>query len=168
MSLLWRNMNWLNILSPSKLPCDHAALERLEKRISRRLPSEYREFLISLNGGTVFVDHELKTQLYGETYELAVACIFPLTDWGVVDTQERWLLNGCGSVCALPIADDGGTGFYFLLVDDEHRGQIYFAYKDEFFSTPPSDWPPVADKLPSCLGFVAKNFAKFGELMGQK
>lgn len=161
-------MNWLNILSPSKSPCDHAALERLENRIKRKLPPEYREFLISLNGGTVFVDHELKTKLYGEPYELVVAGIFSLTDWGVIDTQERWRQNGFGWDCALPIANDGGTGFYFLLVDDKHWGQIYFAFKDDFFSTPPSDWPPASNKLPPCLGFVAKNFAKLGELIGGK
>ena len=155
-------MNWLNILSPSKRPCDHAALERLEKRISRRLPSEYREFLISLNGGTVFVDHELKTQLYGQTYELAVARIFSLTDWGVIDTHERWRQNGFGWDCALPIANDGGTGFYFLLVDNKHWGQIYFAFKDDFFLNPTFRLAPSFKQVAPMPGICSQEFRQIG------
>lgn len=158
-------MNWLNILTPSKVRFELAVLAALEKRLLRRLPKDYREFVVSLNGGTIFVEHELKTTIYGVTYELGVTHIFPLNESGAVSIQEGWRESNVGSDAMLPIADDGGTGFYFLLLDTDHWGQIYFSYKDEFFMIPPAERAAVFTKLPACLGFVAKDFAQFGRLI---
>ena len=69
------------------------------------------------------MDHELKTQLYAETHELAGAHTFAVTDWGVVDTQELWLRISLGA---------------------------------------------SANGLPSCLGFLAMDFAQMGELVGRE
>lgn len=161
-------MNWLNILTPSKIRFELAVLVALERRLLRRLPKEYREFIVATNGGTVSVDHELKTMIYGEAYELGVTHIFPLNDSGVVDIQEGWRESNVGSDIVLPIADDGGTGFYFLMLDNAHLGQIYFSYKDEFFMTPAAEWAAASNGLPTCLGFVAKDFAQFGRLIEGK
>ena len=114
------------------------------------------------------MDHELKTMIEGWPYELAVRHIFSLNDSGVVDIQEGWRECNVGSDIVLPIADDGGTGFYFLMLDNDHWGQIYFSYKDEFFMTPPAEWAAVSNRLPTCLGFVAKDFAQFGRLIEGK
>ncbi len=166
--MLWIFMNWLNIMTPSKTRFELAVLVALERRLFRRLPEEYRQFIVSLNGGTISVDHELKTMLYGEPKELNVRHIFPLNDSGVLDIQEGWRESNVGSDAVLPIADDGGTGFYFLMLDNAHWGQIYFSYKDEFFMTPPAEWAAISNGLPSCLGFVAKDFAQFGRLIEGK
>ena len=159
-------MNWLNILTPSKIRFELAVLVALERRLLRRLPEGYRRFVVSLNGGKISVAHELKTMIQGELYELAVVNIFSLNDSGVVNIQEGWRESNVGSDAVLPIADDGGTGFYFLMLDNAHWGQIYFSYKDEFFMTPPAEWAAASSGLPTCLGFVAKDFAQFGRLIG--
>jgi hypothetical protein len=161
-------MNWLNILTPSKIRFELEVLAALERRLLGRLPEEYRRFVVSLNGGKVSVEHELKTMIYGEAYELGVVNIFPLNDFGVVQIQEGWRESNVGSDAVLPIADDGGTGFYFLMLDHAHRGQIYFSYKDEFFMTPPAEWAAASNELPTCLGFVAKDFDQFGRLIEEK
>ncbi|WP_397384605.1 SMI1/KNR4 family protein [Prosthecobacter sp.] len=161
-------MNWLNILTPSKIRFELEVLVALERRLLRRLPEEYRRFVVSLNGGKISVDHELKTMIYGDACELAVRHIFPLNDSGVVKIQEGWRESNVGSYALLPIADDGGTGFYFLMLDNDHWGQIYFSYKDEFFMTPPADWAADSNGLPTCLGFVAKDFSQFGRLIEGK
>ncbi|MDI1313257.1 SMI1/KNR4 family protein [Prosthecobacter sp.] len=161
-------MNWLNILTPSKVSFELAVLVALEGRLLRRLPKEYRQFIVSLNGGMVCVEHALQTRIYDEPYELGVRHIFSLNDSGVVDIQEGWRESNVGSDAVLPIADDGGTGFYFLLLDRVHWGQIYFSYKDEFFMTPSADWAAVSHGLPRCLGFVAKDFDQFGRMIEGK
>lgn len=156
-------MNWLNILAPSKLTCDHAALEKFESRLGRRLPGPYRKFLVAYNSGTIVVDHTLTASLYEEPVELAVMGVFSLAH--SVETQNRWQLNDFGSDSALPIADDGGTGFYFFLLDDRHWGQIYFSYKEDFWTTPRAEWVSGSGRLPVCMVLVGKNFARLGKLI---
>ena len=158
-------MNWLDVLLPEIVPCDQKAVKIFEDRLKRRLPEEYRDFVITFNGGNIIADHILEVRINGERTECAVGRIFPLNDSGAIGAQERWLMNDTGSALALPIANDGGTGFYFLMLDDKHWGNIYFAYKDEFFSTPSYEWDIKSNKMPECMAFVAKNFGKFGELI---
>ena len=69
------------------------------------------------------MDHELKTMIEGWPYELGVVGIFPLNGSGVVDIQDRWRQSNVGSDLVLPIADDGGTGFYFLMLDNDNSGK---------------------------------------------
>ena len=71
-------------------PTDAKQISAFEKYIGHRLPGEYREFLLTHNGGRAVPDAFLLSIDDGEPQEDLVMCFFPLRDiaLGEVEVED--------------------------------------------------------------------------------
>jgi hypothetical protein len=121
-------------------------LKRIEEKMGRPLPEAYRAFLLENNGGQPYPNGidipgwNLKSTdvnvFYGLDDEFECNDLLWYPDW----------LEGCLENHLLPIAGDSGANSFFLVLDDEDYGQVY--YFD-------------AREIPPRPYFVAKDFNEF-------
>ncbi len=161
-------MNWLNIISPSNVPLDGEALLQFEQELGGRLPSDYREFLFSCNGGKITAKHTFETKIcdYAED-DISLSYLLPLSkknplSGGVIECRTGRYKDKVGIERAIEIGDDGGTGFFFLMLSQRFFGQVYFTWKDVIQSNSP-DWRAGVEMMPDYMGLVGTSFTDFGE-----
>ena len=163
-------MNWQSIISSHQPPALLETLVAFERELEVILPSAYREFLLTCNGGQIVVEHTLETRIDGYIEQTGVSSLYPLSlpnsalSLGVKEYRHRWHASKVGIETALAIGDDGGTGFFFIMLSQRFFGQIYFAYKDEFQSNSP-DWQAGTEAMPDYMGLISRNFSELGELI---
>lgn len=106
-------------------PVDPEELSGFEQRMGGRLPEDYREFLLSRNGGRVY-DNDLATP-EGEEIGIAVRSFFSIGDTGE-DAIEECLAVYSGRYPGglLPIAEAAGGNLIMLQIDRPGEGKVYF------------------------------------------
>ncbi len=163
-------MNWSSIISPRYPPASLEELAAFELDLGVTLPSDYREFLLTCNGGLVVIEHTLETSIDGYNEQTGVSHLFPLTlpkaslSSGVVEFRQRLRASRVGIEDALAIGDDGGTGFFFMMLSQPVFGQVYFAYKDVLQVNSP-DWQAGPASMPGYMGLVSWNFTELKRLI---
>lgn len=161
-------MNWLDIILPSNVFCDAQVLQKFECDIGCRLPSDYRDFLLKYNGGKITAEHNLQATICGyDEEELGLSYLLPLSkdtplSGGVIQMRGFRSENKIGIERAIEIGDDGGTGFFFLMLAPRFFGQVYFCWKDVMQSNSP-DWASGIESIPDYMGLVSMSFAELGE-----
>ena len=116
------------------------------------------------------IEHTLEASIDGCCEQIGVSSFFPLTlpntslSLGVIEFRERWHASKVGIEAALAIGDDGGTGYFFMMLSRPFFGQIYFSYKDVFQANSP-DWRAGTVAMPDYMGLICRDFTELGQLI---
>ena len=158
---------WERILHSSGEEVTEKDVRQFEADIGFSLPADYRNFVLTLNGGKVLVDHELPVEgLFGAAF---VHYLYPFsTPSPFLGIKEARKLQECSRFClrqAIEIGGDLGTGSYFIILDGSQRGAVYFIYNDDRDSIPRAQWEDVRVRIPKDMVLVAPDFDSLGELI---
>ena len=138
-------------------PADAARLAAFEARIAAALPADYREFLVTHNGGG-FVPDEIVLPGAAEPHA-TVGTVFGLHDGP--NGLEAAFGNVLGEVPAelLAFAEDVGGDLLCIGIRGEHYGRVY--YWDHERSTPGADQPGWDN-----VTLLAGSFGAFVDALG--
>lgn len=150
-------MGTLQFETPSG-PCDPILLEKLESKVSASLPTEYRQFLLRVDGGRP------NKRLYpfvlrGRPSVGGVRQFFCLHDdknWNIFDEIEQYRDRVPKSL--LPIACDDGGNLTCIGISARERGKVFFW--DHDWEAERGDEPWFEN-----IWFVADNFDTFLEIL---
>lgn len=128
-------------------PTTEAEISKFEKQVGHRLPDDYRNFLLTHNGGRPQPD-AFTLNIWGHSEEDVVMCFFPMRDIAVGDVEVDNLeeLRSWPVHCAwndltndlknlyekeldetlLPIGTDGSGNYFCIALDGPRRGSILF------------------------------------------
>jgi cell wall assembly regulator SMI1 len=121
-------------------------LARIEDEMGRPLPEAYRAFLLENNGGRPKPDTiDIPEAHFSPTDVKIFYGLYDELDAGNLLWRLDWL-EGCLENHLLPIAGDSFGNSFFLVLDDEDYGQVYYFHAVEI---PPKPY------------FVAKDFNEF-------
>jgi hypothetical protein len=158
------NFDWSTIIKPTGIPVSSERLELFEGQLGCRLPQDYRAFILDYNGGKVTVDQGI--QVPQLSCEVFVRNLLPLSkaspSLGVIEARDIQSRHRLCLRQALEIADDGGTGFFYLILQRPKRGAVYFVYKDDRPMLE-GDWYSSTVRIPECMAHVSPSFDALGE-----
>jgi hypothetical protein len=161
------SFDWHKVIKPVGNPPSLAEVSRFEESIGLDLPDAYRDFLLKFNGGEVITDHDIR--LPESPFIFGVWSFWPLTasspglgisEGRQMQLEENWCLRQ-----AIAIADDGGTGYYYLILAGEKAGAIYFVWLDERPILSEEDWETWEVRIPEEMIEVSADFDSLGELI---
>lgn len=156
---------WKDILTPSGRAITMIAVKGFEDELGAALPNDYREFILTLNGGRV-VDHS--TPLPGTDINSMVSYLLPLTAplpfTGLIESRRHQIYDECGVKHAINIGHDGGTGFFIMPFLGPHTGKIFFSWKEDYWD---QSWfeKDRIDKLPETYTPISESFTELAQLI---
>jgi hypothetical protein len=128
-------------------PTTEAEIGKFEKHVGHLLPDDYRDFLLTHNGGRPEPD-AFTLNIWGRAEEDVVMCFFPMRDLsiGAVEVDDLEGLRSWPVHCALadlmndlktlyekeldqtllPIGTDGSSNYFCIVLDGPQRGGILF------------------------------------------
>jgi hypothetical protein len=164
------SITWNQLIKTHHPPLEEVHLKSFEEALGCRLPDDYREFMVALNGGRVQVEQSIRLPETGE--EVGFVNFFNLTEesgrgsvhreWEHTQQHPEW-----GMPWALRIADDGGTGFFLLAFRGELKGSVFFAWKEDYWSTICGTEFLNGDRHPDEHQFVCRPFDALRSLIWQ-
>ena len=161
------SFDWSQLVSPSVIGACSEDIQRFEEKLGFDLPDDYRHFLKEFNGGRVFVEHEICEA--NSALSLGVEYFLPLTaprpSMGVIETRDVQVSHRLCLRQALEIADDLGTGCYYLVLAGERRGAVYFIWKDERPMLSPPEWEAWEVRIPSEMLEISPSFDALGQTL---
>ena len=161
------NFNWSSVVKSNRARVSSEQIRLFEVSLGFGLPSDYRDFLEKFNGGRVFVEHDFRVR--DVPFDLAVNSFLPLTApspfIGVVEARDLQVRNRLYLWQMLPIAHDGGTGEYLLVLDGKRRGAVFFIWVDNIVTVPLSDWGNSEVNIPDDMVEISPSFDALGELI---
>jgi len=162
------DFDWSTLVSRNAKSANNEDLQRFEAELGFELPEDYREFLLAFNGGRVFLDHDIN--LLQPPYDgLLVNYFLPLSApspfMGIIEVRDLQVRFRLCLRQALQIADDMGTGFYYLILAGEKRGAVYFIWKDGMPMLPQSDWEAWEAVIPSEMVELSPTFDALGQII---
>jgi len=155
--------DWSSVVKPRGIPATPHELGRFEDVLGFALPNDYRRFLLTTNGGKILPEHEIRVPALA--CSIFVNYLLPLSDkspfLGVtearkIQTKQRLCLRQ-----ALEIGDDMGTGFYYLILDGERKGAVYFVFKDDM-PMREGDWYSRKVYIPERMVMISQSFDALG------
>lgn len=155
--------DWSSHLKPSGSLPSLSQLQLFEADLGFFLPDDYREFLLTLNGGKVLVDHDI---FVSELYcDVSLNCLWPLTkespSLGILEARDVQVRQRLALRQAIRIGDDMGTGFFFLILDGKEKGSVYFGFKDDL-PMREGDWYSTEVCIPDCMVKISQTFSDLG------
>lgn len=128
-------------------------LLEFERELNTSLPTEYREYLLTHNGG----DFEKRVVLVPDEGHTRVHHMFGLHEGPEYRRlrKQRLLFGGGIARDYLPICDDGVGNTFFLKLKGRNQGAVYFGDHEAI----------GGDKRVEHLQFVSGNFKEFVESM---
>jgi cell wall assembly regulator SMI1 len=106
-----------------------SALDTLEKRLGAPLPQQYRDFLLSQNGGRpdlpAFIVPNWGESIANTFYGVGIGGLYDLD--AVLDSLDDVIPVDC----VIPIADDPGGNQICVGIRGDFLGKIYFWVHDE-------------------------------------
>jgi len=161
-----RKDTWAGVLRPSGRECPIGLLQSFERDLGTSFPDDYRDFLITHNGGRVIVDHRIPLPEAGfdiQLCHLSPICV-PSPGSGIIESRAHQVTDRSGVSRAIEIGDDGGTGFFMLSFRGIDRGSVYFAWKEDYWASASfglgDDIP-----LPEEFVLVSPSFAALAQLI---
>jgi cell wall assembly regulator SMI1 len=144
----------LRLQQPSSLASKGTVLE-LEEKLGITLPSDYREFLLEVNGGRVVSGGVCRAYPDGRkitrvAHFLGVSEV----DFESLQTCTRDL-EGRIDPALVPVAYDGGGNLIFLSCEGPLQGHVFFADLESLNEEQPA--------APESLTLVARSFQEFLE-----
>ena len=118
-------------------PTSPAQLDEFERDEGVQLPAEYREFLLTSNGGRP--DDNIVD--VPDLDEVAVNDFFGLQPGEMYDLRgERAMYEGRIPPGTLPVADDPGGNLFLLSLAGDSKGAVYFWDHEEEPREEGTDW----------------------------
>lgn len=159
---------WNEIVELSSIPCSEGEIGSFEEMIGYRLPDDYKQFLLAVNGGKVKFQSAITLPEF--RCEIQVDSFHSLLiseDVGL--RRERFCQKGCrielGRVMLIGDADEGG-GLLYLVLGGSEKGCVYYSYIDERSAFGDENtWNSIDSPLPDTLMFVCHNFDSLGKLI---
>ncbi len=159
------DFDWSYVVRPSGTSVRSEELLRFEEALGFDLPDDYRNFLLTFNGGEVVVEHDIWVPEV--PFELGVDHFSPFTApspfLGVVEARDLQVRHRLCLRQALSIGDDGGTGEYYLVLAGEKRGAVFFTWLDDRPRLSPSDWETWEVRIPSDMVEISPTFDTLGQ-----
>jgi hypothetical protein len=159
--------DWSNIIRRNPQSISAKDLREFETNIGFDLPQDYRDFLLRFNGGQVLIDHEIR--VVQSPFALGVNYFLPFTapspSMGIVETRDIQERHHLCLRQAIEVADDMGTGCYYLMLAGESRGAVYFVWRDERPILSNSDWENWEVIIPTEMFEVSPSFDTFGKFI---
>jgi hypothetical protein len=156
--------DWSSVIRPSGISISFEQLRLFEAELGCTLPEDYRAFLLRFNGGQIVVDHSINVPEL--TCAVCVRTVLALTKanpWlGVIEARDVQSRHRLCLRQSLEIADDGGPGLFYLLLEGSQRGAVYFVYKD---GRPmlEGDWYSSTVRIPDCMVRISQSFDSLGQ-----
>jgi hypothetical protein len=159
------NFDWSLIIKPNKPANSFNDIQLFEDTLGFELPEDYRNFLWESNGGRVTVEN--KIEVPDIPFDLNVSSLLGLTSSGagLSETRARQQAQRLCLRQALAIADNGGTGEYYLALAGEKRGAVFFVWLDHRPTLEPDDWDTLEINIPVDLMEVCPTFDDFGQII---
>lgn len=163
MSKPWREL--IKVYAP---PLERTRLAVFEQRIGCPLPSDYRAFILELNGGGILVDHSIPLPETSE--EVGCRGLYRLLkETRQASVEEEWEFThkhtDWGMPWALRIGDDGGTGFFLLAFRGQLAGSVFFAWKEDYWRIGPGREFLDGSHHPDEYQFVCRPFDALRKLI---
>lgn len=160
-------MNWNSIIKRHDkiTPPTEGELRSFEKNIGYDLPHEYRRFLLEINGGQVTQKHgfNIEGNIMGVEFLDAFSGCYPFG--GIKESRIRDGIELKMMIRQLlRIGSDGGTGWYYIMLDGKWRGSIFFCYCEDVFDEE-ERWENPNMIVPPNLHFISNSFDGLGELI---
>lgn len=158
------NFEWSQVVQPNSERVSIETIDRFEKSVGFAFPDDYRQFMLEFNGGKVTVEHDIHVPDF--SCDVYVTDFLPLTkecpSLGIREARE---IQEGSRLCLrqmIRIADDFGTGFFYLLLSGEQAGAVYFAFKDEL-PILEGDWYSDQIVIPESVVKVSSSFNALGQ-----
>jgi len=158
------NTDWGNFVSSIGSEVSTEDVDSFENEMGYSLPSDYRRFIVTHNGGRVINRRPISVTIDGDQDEVTLLNLMPLRGGpepftgGVVEFWRRWKQSEACPDYWILIGDDGGNGYFFLILKGNFCGHVYFSYADDLFIEC-ADFSQDPDVLPSCFGKVSDSFS---------
>lgn len=158
-------MTWDDLLIRFEYGCSKSDIESFERELGSSLPSSYVDFLLKYNGGKArFKNRVGVSNLGGTAVELSL--LYPLNDQadeyggGVAGLWRFWTQDGCNLKNYIPIGDDNGGAYFFLVFQGGFEGQVFYSYAEDFFRESVRT-DIFIDSIPPSFSLAAKSFSEF-------
>lgn len=156
---------WQRVLRPSGAEVFERDVEQFEAELGFSLPEDYRNFMLSFNGGRVLVDHDIQIEgLFGGAF---VHYLYPLSKPGFSPSiKQARKEQECSRFClrqAIEIGNDMGPGAYYIILDGPQRGAVYFIFNEDRESLSDKQWNATRVRIPQDMILVAPDFDSLGE-----
>ena len=151
--------DWNEILKNSDVPAIEAEIKSFETEIGFGLPSDYRNFLLKFNGGKNLLPHLVPSEELG--FEWGIEYFSDLSDL----RETRKIQEGYFMRQALNIASDGGTGWFFLILDGSEKGAVYFTWKDDVVELSEKEWNSWEVVIPETTVKISDDFDSLVEII---
>jgi hypothetical protein len=138
-------------------------IREFETALGFELPEDYRNFLKTINGGEVFIEHNIIPYGFNVNalYRLSASNPF----YGLDEARRIQVQNKLCLRQALIIGDDGGTGEYLLALDGKRKGAVFFIWLDDRPILTTSEWENDEVIIPEEMIEISSSFNYFGELI---
>lgn len=160
-------MKWQDVIRKVNSDLDLADLDSFEGEIGATLPEDYREFLVRFNGGPILFDSEFP--ISEPPYSAYLFCLWPLSEpspgSGIREARFRDIGQPFFNPAVLRIGDDCGSGFWMIGVLGPLRGKLFYAYKEDYWSTTICKECATGHKQPEEYGFVCDRFDELPPLI---
>jgi hypothetical protein len=157
--------NWTCVLAPDKGTADQRLLERFEDDIGFELPADYRDFLIKYNGGEIKIEHEIFIRETPLTVHFLWRLTAPRPSFGIIEGRDLQVRNRMCMRQAIGIGDDMGTGTYYMILEGDARGAVFFIWLDNRPMLSAKDWRNRNVCIPSEMMYVSPDFDSFGKMI---
>lgn len=154
-------MKWSNLLKCHSQPSSEDDVRSFEEEIQTDLPGEFRELLLAINGGGAKFDNTVECASIGDEIELSF--VYPLRSetpefsGGISGLLRRWREAGCNLAGFIPFGDNNGGGYFFLMLEGDHKGSVFYADSEEFFDECFESPNPVRP-IPKCFHEISTSF----------
>lgn len=160
--------DWGSILTPIHEPLSWVDIETFEKKLGLELPYDYKLFLFDYNGGKVCVSHTIPIEMGDDCYDGYVDTFFPLKKgadlFGVEELRSIQEFEKTAAKSLVAIADDMGSGYYFLCLNRSSFGAIFYAFLDDIL-VDDCGWADSAASAPDYMAHVADSFSDMKSLI---
>ena len=157
---------WPRILERRGVPITESEVAKFEYDLGFLLPADYRSVLLATNGGQVVVDHEIPVEgVPGAFVHSLFAFSRPSPYVGIKEARRQQELDRFCPRQALAIANDMGTGEYYLMLVGGNKGAVYFLYHEDRESVSEVEWRSNQIQMPENMIKVASDFESLGELI---
>lgn len=162
------HFDWSQIVESSSSPATKEEVTALEASIGFPLPEDYKQFLLTLNGGYVTYSHAVPfdepISEFGVSSFLSTAR--PKPHYDLFQQRRHQVRNKWGARQSIIIGDDGVSGRILLMLDGAMRGYVFFGFQDELDNLS-AEWDTNRILVTDPMHFITDSFDHLGELILQ-
>jgi hypothetical protein len=158
---------WADIIAANETKIVASELRVFQENIGYQLPEDYVEFLLNFNGGRVTREHEIFVTKI--SCHVGVDYFYPLSApspfLGIMEARDLQMRNRMAIRQALEVAHDMGTGHYYLMLDGEQKGAVFFVWTDDRVMLSAEEWESWEVLIPPEMIRIAASFDELVQMI---